>query len=260
MHQMQTQRFRIVVAYLGGNYRGWQRQDNAPSVQGEIERTLATVFDGLTVTVEGSGRTDAGVHAMGQVAHVDLPVTIPPANLLKALNYNLPDTIRILSAACVPKTFHSRRSSRGKRYVYRIRWDGAPVLPPWQTLRTAQVRRPRDPDSMTTLVTLFRGRHDWAPFTVANPVTRTTVRTVFSATAVVKPHGLQLEFTGNGFLRHQIRRMVGALLQVGWGKFDRCWLEALLASDRHAQDVYTAPAHGLTMEQVYFGRLPPERG
>ncbi len=259
MHQMETQRYRLVVAYLGGDYRGWQRQDNAPSVQGEIEKALFTAFCGLRVTVEGAGRTDAGVHATGQVAHVDLPAMIPPTNLLKALNYNLPDTIRILSAECVPKTFHCRKSSRGKRYIYRIRWDGAPVLPPWQTIRTAQIRPPKDPDGMITLVTLFQGRHDWAPFTVANPVTRTTVRTVFSATASVRPHGLQLEFIGNGFLRYQIRRMVGALLQVGWANFDRFWLEALLASDRHAGDVYTAPARGLTMEQVYFRTPNPAK-
>lgn len=252
MHRMQTQRFRLVVAYLGGSYRGWQRQDNAPSVQAEIEKALRTVFCGLRVTVEGSGRTDAGVHARGQVAHVDLPETIPAANLLKALNFNLPDTVQILSAVCVPKTFHSRKSSRGKCYSYRTRWDGAPAVPPWQTLRSVQVRPPRDLDVMMALVGLFRGRRDWAPFTVAHPVTRTTVRTVFSATAAVKPHGLELQFIGNGFLRYQIRRMVGALLQVGWGQFDQDWFETLLTSDRHAGDVFTAPAQGLTLEKVYF--------
>ncbi|MEN8164561.1 MAG: tRNA pseudouridine(38-40) synthase TruA [Acidobacteriota bacterium] len=249
---MQTQRFRMVVAYLGSNYRGWQRQDNVPSVQAEVEKALAAVFDGLTATLEGSGRTDAGVHATGQVAHADLPATIPPASLVKALNHNLPETIRIRSAAVVPETFHSRINSRGKRYVYRIRWDGAPVLPPWQTLRSANIRPPKDPEHITSLVSMFRGRRDWAPFTVANPVTRTTVRTVFSATAVVQANGLRLEFVGDGFLRYQIRRMVGALLQVGWGHFDQSWLEAQLNSDRHSPDIFTAPARGLTLEHVYF--------
>jgi len=256
---MQIQRFRMVVAYLGGNYRGWQRQDNAPSVQHEVEKALAAVFPGLAITVEGSGRTDAGVHANGQVAHVDLPVTIPPANLAKALNFMLPDTIRILSAAIVPMTFHSRKSSRGKRYSYRIRWDGAPPIPPWQTLRSAFIRPPRDPESLAAMVSLFQGRRDWAAFTVSDPVTRTTVRTVFSATAVVQPWGLRLEFVGDGFLRYQIRRMVGALLRVGWEHFDRSWLEAQLASDRHSPDIYTAPARGLTLEQVYFRAPYPAR-
>ncbi len=252
MPQMETQRFRLVVSYLGGSYRGWQRQDNAPSVQAEIEKALGTVFCGLRVTVEGSGRTDAGVHARGQVAHVDLPATIPSINLLKALNFNLPDTVRILSAASVPKSFHSRKSSRGKCYSYRIRWDGAPAVVPWQTLRAAQIRPPRDVDCIVNLVSRFQGRHDWAPFTVVHPVTRTTVRTVFSATAEVKPHGLELQFIGNGFLRYQIRRMVGAVLQVGWGQFDQSWFESLLKSDRHAGDVFTAPARGLTLEKVYY--------
>lgn len=247
-----TRRFRLVVAYLGGNYRGWQRQDNAPSVQEEIERALAMVFDGLAVTVEGSGRTDAGVHALGQVAHVDLPPTIPPARLLKAVNHHLPETVRVLSATGVAKTFHSRKNSRGKRYAYRIRWDGSPVVPPWQTLRTATIRPPKDSESLVALVSLFQGRRDWAPFTVANPVTRTTVRTVYSTTAVIRPHGLHLEFVGNGFLRYQIRRMVGALLQVGWEQFDRSWLEAHLNSKSHPSDIYTAPAHGLTLEHVYY--------
>lgn len=247
-----TRRYRLVVAYLGGNYRGWQRQKNAPSVQAEVETALAEVFGGLAVTVEGSGRTDAGVHATGQVAHVDLPAMIPPANLVKALNHNLPEAVRIRSAALVPQAFHSRKSSRGKRYAYRIRWDGAPPLPPWQTIRTAHIRPPKDPEFLAGLVPLFLGRHDWAAFTVADPVTRTTTRTVYSAKAVVRPWGLRLEFIGNGFVRYQIRRMVGALLQVGWEHYDRSWLEALLASERHSPDVYTAPAQGLTLEQVYF--------
>ncbi len=252
MHTMEAQRFRLVVAYLGGDYRGWQRQNSVPSVQGEIEKALFAAFHGLRVTVEGSGRTDAGVHAIGQVAHIDLPIKISPPSLLKALNYKLPDSIRILSAAAVPHSFHSRKSSRGKRYVYRIRWDKTPVIPPWRMLRTARIRPPRNPDEISQLVTLFGGRRDWAPFTVAHPVTRTTVRTVFSATAVIKPFGLQLGFVGNGFLRYQVRRMVGALLQVGWGQFDRAWLEQLLSSNRHTDDVYTAPAQGLTLDKVYF--------
>lgn len=252
-----TRRYRLVIAYLGGNYRGWQRQRNAPSVQGEIEKALAEVFGGLAVTVEGSGRTDAGVHATGQVAHVDLPIAIPPANLLKALNHSLPEVVRILSAAAVPQTFHSRKSSRGKRYGYRIRWDGAPALPPWQTTRTANIRPPKDPEIIAGLVSLYRGRHDWAAFTVADPVTRTTTRTVYSAKAVVRPWGLRLEFIGNGFVRYQIRRMVGALLQIGWEHYDHDWLKELLASARHSPDVYTAPARGLTLEHVYF-RSPGE--
>jgi len=253
MHSMATtKRFRLVVAYLGGNYRGWQRQDNAPSVQREVEQAVTAVFRGLTVTVEGSGRTDAGVHATGQVAHVDLPATIPPANLQMALNHNLPETVRVLSVAVMPQDFHSRKSSRGKRYAYHIRWDGAPALVPWQTLRTAHIRPPRDLEFIAALVPLFQGCRDWAPFTVADPVTRTTVRTVFSAKAVVRPFGLRLEFIGDGFLRYQVRRMVGALLRVGWGHFDRSWLETLLASDRHESDIYTAPARGLTLEHVYF--------
>jgi len=257
MHPMETQRYRLVVAYLGTNFLGWQRQDNAPSVQGEIEKALFEVFGGPRITVEGSGRTDAGVHASGQVAHIDLRPSIPSDNLLKALNHNLPQTVRILSTQRVPNTFHSRKSSKGKKYVYRMRWDGAPAIPPWRTLRTAQIRPPKNPDLMTKLVSLFQGRRDWAPFTVIDPVTRTTVRTIVSAKTSPASHGLHLEFVGDGFLRYQIRRMVGALLQVGWGKFDRAWLETLLASPRHVPDVYTAPAEGLTMEKVYFGRLPP---
>lgn len=258
---MQTRRFRMTVAYLGTHFRGWQRQDNARSVQAEIERAAAGVFEGLSITVEGASRTDAGVHATGQLIHCDLPVGIPASNLAKAMNHHLDPEVRVLSAIPAVAEFHARKPTRAKRYVYRIRWDHAPVLPPWQTLRTATVRPPRRPETVVDLVSLFEGARNWAPFTVASPSTRTTHRTVFSAATRAGTNGIRLEFVGDGFLRYQIRRMVGALLQVGWGQFNRSWLEGLLQSDSHAPDVYTAPAKGLTLEKVFL-RAPerPARG
>ncbi len=248
----ESRRYRLVIAYLGGPFRGWQRQENEPTVQGTIEEALGRIFNQDGICVVGSGRTDAGVHAAGQVAHADLPAAIPPEGLLKALNATLPETVRIRSASIASPNFHARRSARAKRYLYRIRWDGAPILPPWHTLRSASIRPVEDPKRLANLVSLFEGRRDWAAFTVPDPETPTTVRSIFRATAVVRPHELSVQFLGEGFLRYQVRRMIGALLQVGWGRRTPEELNRLLQSRRHEPGLFTAPACGLTLERVFY--------
>jgi tRNA pseudouridine38-40 synthase len=247
-----TQRYRLVVAYLGTPYRGWQRQLIGPTVQGTIEAACGRVLGGTAVSVVGSGRTDAGVHAAGQVAHVDLPAAIPPDRLRTALNNTLPDSIRVMRAATVPQSFHARRSARRKRYVYRLRWSDAPVPRPWQVLRTTTVRQTERIEAMRALVDALPGTRDWASFTVADPEVADTTRTLFAARVVTRRHGLELTFVGAGFLRYQVRRLVGGLLQVGWAQHDPGWFHALLETPHAGAAVLTAAARGLTLERVSF--------
>ncbi len=245
-------RVRLVIAYLGTPFLGWQRQPVGATIQGTIEAACSSVLGGAKVTVVGSGRTDAGVHAAAQVAHLDLPVAIPPPNLAKALNNSLPDSIRILEASSVPETFHARFSARSKRYVYRLRWSDGPQPRPWQVLRTATVRRPQDQAAMAALIESLPGVRDWASFTVTDPETRATTRALYRTRWSERRHGLVLEFVGSGFLRYQVRRLVGALLQVGWEQHDCNWFMDLLSKPTPGAAITTAPARGLTLEHVGF--------
>jgi tRNA pseudouridine38-40 synthase len=254
-------RYKLVLAYLGQPFHGWQRQPNAPTVQGELERALEAVMgvDGLTVV--GAGRTDAGVHAAGQVAHVDLPGAIPADGLLRGLNGRLPTEIRVRQAVAVGETFHARASAVGKRYVYRASCRPSPY--PWRQLRTAIVAPVVRMRAMVELAERLPGRHDWASFTVTEPATATTIRTLFRVEVRPRRHGVDFVFLGGGFLRYQVRRMVGALLEVGRGRRDPDWLLDLLARPQPGAPIETAAAAGLTLEKVYYRRnsrlAPPEQ-
>jgi tRNA pseudouridine38-40 synthase len=245
-------RYKLVLAYLGQPFHGWQRQRSAPTVQGELERALAAVVGGDGLKVVGAGRTDAGVHATGQVAHVDLPASIPADGLLRGLNGRLPPEIRVRQALAVGKRFHARASAVGKRYAYRASWRPSPY--PWRQLRTAIVAPVTRMRTMVALAEQLAGHHDWASFTVTEPETTTTSRTLFRVEVRPRRQGVDFVFLGEGFLRYQVRRMVGALLEIGRGRRDPDWLLDLLARPQPGAPIETAAARGLTLEQVYYRR------
>ncbi len=243
-------RMKLVVAYLGTGYHGWQRQARQVTVQGELERALATLAGGRTVAVVGAGRTDAGVHAAAQTAHVDLPTSIPPEGVVRALNHLLPGDIRVRTASRVSSTFHARNNALAKRYTYRARWRE--TVYPWQSLRTAVVQPPQDLASMTAAARLLPGKHDWASFTVPYPAANSTVRMLFRVSLWERREGLDLEFVGEGFLRYQVRRVVGALFEVGWNRRSVNELQTLIEAPAPGSSLWTAPAQGLTLEKVYY--------
>lgn len=247
-------RMKLEIAYQGRPFRGWQRQRSQPTVQGELEAALAALFRGRRVAVVGAGRTDAGVHAAGQVAHFDSPGPIPPEALFRGLNVRLPPEIRVLSARPVAATFHARKSALGKLYTYRARWREAKL--PWSEPRSAAVRKVDHPDAFSTALKLLPGRHDWASFTVPNPATDSTIRTLFSVRFRRRRNGFDLDFVGEGFLRYQVRRMVGALLEVGSGERGLDDLEQLIEQPRPGTKIRTAPATGLCLEHVYYRSCP----
>jgi tRNA pseudouridine38-40 synthase len=253
-----TRRIKLEVAYHGESFHGWQKQRGQRTVQGELDTALASLFRGQRVSAVGAGRTDTGVHAAGQVAHLDPPFSIPPETLVRVLNSRLPHQIRVLSAHPVSATFHARKSALGKLYTYRARWR-EPKLP-WLGQRTAAVKEITDSVRFLAAFDLLVGRHDWASFTVPNPGTETTTRTLFRVRARQRQEGIDLDFFGEGFLRYQVRRMVGALLEVGSGERDVDDLRNLIENPRPGAPIRTAPAHGLCLEHVYYRRCPAVTG
>jgi len=249
-----TERMKFTVAYLGGDFHGWQRQRGQRTVQGELERALRSLTGGGTISVVGAGRTDAGVHASGQTAHVDLEAPIPLEGLVRGLNHRLPPGIKIRSAAAAGPGFHARGSAHAKLYTYRLRWR-EPSLP-WLELRSAPVKRVADPEAFFEAIRRLPGRRDWASFTVPYPGPLSTVRTLFRVRTRPRRDGIDLDFIGEGFLRYQVRRMVGALLQVGWEQRSIDDFSALLHTPRPGASVWTAPASGLTLERVYYRPSP----
>jgi len=249
-----VRRMKLEFAYHGQSFHGWQKQRDQRTVQGELQRALGTLFRGHRILVVGAGRTDTGVHAAGQVAHLDAPGSIPPEALVRSLNSRLPRQIRVLSARPVAETFHARKSALGKLYTYRARWR-EPNLP-WLEPRSAAVREISDSANFSAALDLLVGRHDWASFTVPNPGTKTTTRTIFRVGLRQRRQGIDLDFFGEGFLRYQVRRMVGALLEVGTGNREVDDLRNLIENPRPGAPIRTAPAHGLCLEHVYYRRCP----
>lgn len=247
-------RTKLTVSYLGGGFSGWQRQNDARTVQGELERCLARLSGGDRVAIVGAGRTDAGVHARAQTAHFDLRSAIPAEVLPRIMNAALPSDLRVRAATTVADSFHARKSAVGKHYAYRASWR-EPELP-WLGLRTAVVPAPRHLFAIENACRLLPGRRDWASFTVPEVAQRSSVRTVFGVDMVPRRSGLELHFFGEGFLRYQVRRMVGALLEVGRGRMSLPELENLLHHPRPGAPLPTAPATGLTLERVYYRRSP----
>ena len=246
-------RVKLVVAYLGTQFHGWQRQSAQRTVQGELERAIRKLI-GDSAAVVGAGRTDTGVHAAAQVAHVDLSAIIPPERLVRGLNLILDPAIQIRSARMASSGFHARKSSRGKLYTYRARWGSADL--PWTGLRSARVRRIENQSGLAAGAQLLIGKHDWASFTLPDPESESTIRDIFGVRLHTRRQGIDLEFVGNGFLRYQVRRMVGVLLEIGRGRRTVEDLRNLIEDPRPGAQIQTAPASGLTLERVYYRRSP----
>jgi tRNA pseudouridine38-40 synthase len=244
-------KFKVVIAYDGTGFSGWQYQDNALGIQQVVEEALE-FLEGKKVRVFGSSRTDAGVHAKGFVAHFELTKPIPPKNLVRAMNSRLPESVRILSAAYAKASFDARLSAKGKEYRYFL-YQSA-IMPPHLVPYWTYFHRPLDVEAMAKAAAYFVGRHDFAPF-AANPhrELETTVRNVFSFT--VKKRGPRYVFVvrGDGFLYKQVRSMVGFLISVGKGsEKPEAVKEILEANAPRTARVETAPSRGLFLWKVFY--------
>jgi len=246
------QRFRLTIAYDGTAYAGWQVQPNALTVQEVIETAMQALGGGDKVKMHGSGRTDQGVHAQGQVAHVELRTRMDAVAVLRALNARLPPDIRVLAVRRAAAGFHARRSAKSKEYRYFV-WNGS-ILPPERRLYVAHVYRPLDVSAMRQAAQHFVGEHDFSSFTAnSNRELDTSVRTVSLFTVRRQGDLICFRVRGNGFLYKQVRSMVGFLLRVGKGEEPPGAVQELL---RHrvprTSRVPTAASRGLFLWRVWY--------
>ena len=245
---------KLTIAYDGTGLVGWQRQPAGTSVQGLLEDALLPLEpDGAAVT--GAGRTDAGVHALAQVASVTLRREIDPAAVVRAINMRLPPEVRVIDAEEMPQAFHARFDAVAKTYRYRI-WNGE-VLSPFERRFVWHVPSPRlDVDAMAAAAARLEGTHDYAAFQGTDSDAATTTRTIFTAgvRAESSLHGdlISLELRGDGFLRHMVRALAGTLVEVGRGRQSPGWIDEVLASGSRARAGRTAPPAGLFLVDVEY--------
>lgn len=245
-------RIRITVAYDGTNYHGWQVQPGLATIQSELERVVSDI-DNRPVQVAGSGRTDAGVHAIGQVAAFNLANRIPCQNLKKAMNRILPRDIRILDVSEAPLDFHPRYQAIAKTYEYRI--FRAEVCPPMRRHYCYHYPYPLDETAMSAAARLFVGEHDFSAFAASDQkdeLGRSKVRTIFSSALRREEDDLVYRVRGSGFLKHMVRIIVGTLLETGKGNLTAEALASRFEPGFFGTAGPAAPARGLCLVSVEY--------
>lgn len=256
-------RYRAVISYYGANYVGWQRQLNGLSVQEVLEKALEKTF-GAPTSATASGRTDAGVHALGQVVHFDADTSIPTDKIPFAVNTHLPDDVSMLSCEIAPENFNARFSAKRKTYCYKIYVSKhrLPVL----ELDHEHITYPLDLDKIEQAAKIIEGTHDFKCFEASGSVVKNTVRTVYSVVvatrhfdnATVRADGkffdgeLSISVTGNGFLYNMVRIIAGTLVYVGIGKLTPQDVSRILETGDRKAAGKTLGAKGLTLMSVQY--------
>ena len=239
----------LTVAYQGTRYSGWQIQPNVPTVQGKLERRLEEIA-GHPCRVRAAGRTDAGVHALGQLVNFVTTSRVPLRGFLRGLNTLLPDDIGVMAVREVPMAFDSRRDNHGKRYRYTL-WNQR--LPsPRDTPYYLHIHKPLDLSAMARAGRLLVGTHDFAAFRAANCERETTVRTIFRCTICHEGPLVHIDVEGSAFLKNMVRIITGTLLEVGKGKREPGLITELLESCDRRDAGMTVPPQGLCMMRVFL--------
>ena len=244
-------RLKLLIAYNGGPFRGWQSQATGDAVQDLVEQAF-TKLCGERIVVHGAGRTDAGVHALGQVAHAELRENqLPLRKWALALNGHLPREIRVMKVTRAAPDFHARFSARGKVYIYRI-WN-APVLHPFERGRAWHLCGLLDLDELRASLALLEGTHDFAGFAGhLGKDDRDTVRTINRISFRRAGALLTLRFEGTGFLYHTVRLLTGTAVRCAQGRAERSWISELLAAKGALKTSFAAPAEGLYLSRVLY--------
>jgi len=240
---------KLTIAYDGTNYSGWQRQNNARTVQGEIEKALKTIMK-KEITIHGSGRTDAGVHALEQIASFKADFTMPVNRIPIALNTLMPLDIAIKKAEEVDMSFHARYSAKGKKYIYRIFNDK--IRNPIHRNHSYFVDRDIDLDKLIEASKYLVGEHDFKAFMTSGSCVKDTVRTIYNIDVYKKDNFIILEYKGNGFLYNMVRIITGTLLEVSFNKIRIQDMEKIIKSKSRNKAGHTAPAQGLYLAKVYY--------
>lgn len=250
-------RLKLTIEYAGTRYSGWQIQKNARTIQGEIDRAVRTVTNRKDFELYGSGRTDAGVHATGQVAHLDVATTLPAETLRRRLNDELPADINILSAEQVPHRFHARHDAVARRYVYQVSRRRTAFAKPY----VWWVKEPLDVDRMRAAARAFVGMRDYKSFAASDAdddedAPRST-RVLVDRVDIVEDGALiVIAILGSHFLWKMVRRIVGVLVEIGRGGLEASAAAEYLAESSAAPARLTAPASGLFLERVFYRNDP----
>jgi tRNA pseudouridine38-40 synthase len=247
--------YRLTMQYDGTEFYGWQVQEGARTVQGELTRALS-LLEGGEVVVHGAGRTDAGVHAEAQVASVRLRRDFAPEKLRDAINGNVARDLRVIEARAAPEDFHARFHAKGKTYCYRV--FNARVASPFWARYALHEARALDLRAMLETAPIFLGEHDWTAFSSAQADVKTRVRTV-NALEVSERRSrrgrgrlVEIRVSADGFLRYMVRSIAGALLAAGRGEIDAAKIRQAIDTGRRTHAVATAAAHGLTLVEVHY--------
>ncbi len=242
----------IKIEYDGTSYSGWQRQKNALSVQQVIEEAIHDLT-GEDVRIIGSGRTDRGVHARGQVANFYTCSSIPPDKFSFALNSKLPPDIRIKESKEVNMDFHARFCALAKRYIYSIAMDRQGIAIGRNYYYNVNVLL--NTDAMAKAAKLFEGTHDFKAFMSTGSNVHDTIRTVYSSCVITRPPFVYFDIIGNGFLYNMVRIMAGTLVEVGRGKLTLSDVKTAIESGDREKAGPTAPPNGLCLEEVYYDKI-----
>jgi tRNA pseudouridine38-40 synthase len=255
LHPSSLHNYRLTIQYDGTDFHGWQIQEGRRTAQGELTRALSLI-DGGEVAVHGAGRTDAGVHAEGQVASVKLRREFEPERLRAAVNGNVGADLRVIEVRHAPEEFHARYDAKGKTYCYRV--FNERVASPFWARYALHEPRALDREAIAGAAPLFVGEHDWTAFSAAQADVKTRVRRVtrldVSERRSSRGRGRLVEFSvsADGFLRYMVRSIAGALLAVGRGEADAAAILQAIETGRRPRVFSTAPAHGLTLVEVHY--------
>lgn len=247
--------FKLLIQYDGTDFHGWQIQNELRTVQGELTQALS-IIEGREVNVHGSGRTDAGVHAEGQVASVTLERTITANKLRAAINGNVGKDVRVLQVDEVDEDFHARYSAVSKTYIYRV--VNGPVISPFWVRYAHHDARRLDLQRMKIASELFLGKHDWTAFSAAQSDVEDRVRTItklnVSETVDSRARGrlIEIEAGADGFLRYMVRGLAGTLMAVGRGELENETIRRAIENGVRPMEAVTAPACGLTLLSVDY--------
>ncbi len=243
--------YKMVISYDGTRYKGWQRLGNdEQTIQYQIEKAISEIL-GYGITIDGSGRTDSGVHANGQVANVKVAGKLDEQEFCETLNQRLSDDIQVQSVDLVKNSFHSRLSAKGKQYVYLIDTRDKPEV--FTRKYTYHFTEALDVRQMKMAAEMLVGTHDFSAFCDKKDE-KSNVRTIHAINIIEEGTLLRIEYYGSGFLNHMVRILTGTLLEIGSGQKSLTQIQTALDSKLRADAGYTAPARGLRLEEVYYDK------
>ena len=246
-------RFKLTLEYAGTRYSGWQKQRNARTVQGELERAIAIATDRDDFECQGSGRTDAGVHALMQVAHLEIHTTIPPETMRRRINDELPPDINVLAIVKAPHRFHARHAAVARSYLYQVSRRRSAFAKPF----VWWVKESLDLDAMRRAAARFSGMHDFRSFSDDDPEDKSTAVLIEDVTVAEDGDLILIRVAGSHFLWKMVRRMVGVIVAIGRGELEVAHIDEFLRRPTGTPARLTAPASGLFLERIYYDKGEP---